>query len=199
MRWRFKAHRDTWRRLLLRGVHFSDRHRQLDFLYRVEDPWQLDCARERYRFQAVNEIIRREFGEPIRIIEVGCGEGLQSSYLIDVCKHLHGIDISSTAIARARKRCPAATFEAGDISAGLQPRSLKTADLAVACEVIYYVKNPDRFLNALSGLGRACLISYYTAHRGRLDPLLASRPCLGRELIRFEETEWIAAWWRNGD
>jgi hypothetical protein len=43
-------------------VNYADRHARLDLLYRVEDPWQLDCARERFRFDATNVIILPGFG-----------------------------------------------------------------------------------------------------------------------------------------
>ena len=190
--------RSIWQRLLLRGVHYSDRHGQLDLLYRMPDPWQLDCEKEHYRFDTTNAIIRREFGHPTRVIEIGCGEGVQSARLMEVCNTLHGIDISPTAVSRARRRCPSGTFEAGDISTGFKPALAEPADLVVACEVIYYVKDPTQFLDTLSSLGRCCLASYYTQHRARLDPVVARHSDAGNEVIRYAGTEWVVAWWRNG-
>src|SRR4051812_23142965 len=88
-----------WTRALLKGIHYKDRHKRLDMLYRVQDPWGLDSDQERTRFRAVNEIILRELGELSNVLEVGCGEGHNSVYLEKICENLTGVDISPTAVA----------------------------------------------------------------------------------------------------
>lgn len=187
----------AWQKLLLSGVHYRDQHARLDLFYRMRDPWQLDCTREHFRFTATNAIIQREFGTPAAIVELGCGEGLQSSYLEQICDVLHGIDISPKAISRARARCPRARFQAGDVVTGLRPDVHFDTTLIVACEMIYYVQNVETILDVMSAMGRACLVSYYASHRERLDPILEKKPGLKSDSIRFEDTEWVVSWWRN--
>ena len=189
--------RSVWTRILLRGVHYGDRHRQLDILYRVRDPWGLDCDRERVRFEATNGIIRREFDAVGSILELGCGEGLQSAYLSAICNRLYGIDVSSVAVKRARERCPSATFEVGDVTEFDQVGGRRKFDLVVGCEILYYVKNVQQFLDRMSEFGNACLITYYAAQREHLDPEIARRHGVKLESIRYEETEWVVAWWVN--
>jgi SAM-dependent methyltransferase len=189
--------KNVWTRVLLRGVHYGDRHRQLDVLYRVADPWGLDCERERVRFEATSGIILREFGAVGSLLELGCGEGLQSTYLSAVCDQLHGVDVSSVAVKRARERCPGGTFHAGDITELEQVGGRTKFDLVVGCEILYYVRNVRRFLDRMSELGNACLITYYAAQREHLDPEIALRHGVKSELIRYEETEWVVAWWMN--
>jgi 2-polyprenyl-3-methyl-5-hydroxy-6-metoxy-1,4-benzoquinol methylase len=187
----------AWARALLHGVHYEDRHRQLDVLYRFTDPWGLDCDREKFRFAVTNAIIAREFGRLGSLLEVGCGEGLQTKQLGAVCDRRFGIDVSSTAIARARTRCPEVKFAAGHITMFADSSTLERFDLVVACEVLYYVKAVDEFLDCMSRLGRACLVSYYAPHEARLAPLITQRRNVQSELIRHEQTEWIISWWTN--
>lgn len=189
--------KSLWTRILQRRVHFGDRHRLLDVMYRVRDPWCLDTDRERVRFEATNAIILREFDAVASLLELGSGEGLQSTYLSAVCNKLYGIDVSPVAVKRARERCPSATFDVGDITELDQVGGRKNFDLVVGCEILYYISNLRQFIDRMSELGKACLITYYAAHRERLDPEIALQPGVKSELIRYEETEWIVAWWVN--
>ena len=189
--------RETWLRLLLRGVHYRGRHAQFDLLYRVPDPWGLDCAREHHRFEATNAIILREFGQVGSLLEVGCGEGLQSAYLAKVCRTLRGIDISPTAAARAQARCPGGVFGGGDIMAEDFARGMAPADLIVACEVLYYIRDVPAFIARLSALGRACLISFDAAHAARLQAELGAQRMAACETVRYGGTDWVVCWWHN--
>lgn len=186
-----------WLWQVLRGVRYNDRHRQLDVLYRVRDPWDLNCKQEWARFEATNSIIRREFGHLPSILELGCGEGLHSSVLAGVCNSLYGIDVSPIAVARARARCHAAIFEVGDITKLDDVAGRERFDLVVGCEMLYYVKNVRQCIDRMSQLGAACLVTYYTAQRERLDPEILQQRGVQWEVIRCFEREWIAAWWTN--
>jgi SAM-dependent methyltransferase len=188
--------RDLWFRLFLRGVHYQDRHRQLDTLYRVEDPWRMSSPEEKTRFEALNAIILREFGRPGSVLEIGSGEGHQSLWLLKVCERLHGREISPRAVERARKRCPAATFSAGDLSAPFAAGETPF-DLVAACEVLYYMSDPQGAVEQMSRLGRACLVSYFQTQTERIDGRVVFPPQAQRETIRHEDVHWTAVWWRN--
>ena len=84
-------------------------------LYLVPDPWSLNGEGEGLRFGQTNRLIQEKFGHPHSLLEIGCGEGLQSNELQQVCNRLYGIDISRRAIKRAKLWCPKATFVVGDM------------------------------------------------------------------------------------
>ncbi len=67
--------RDFWVRLALRRVHYADCTGKLDRLYRVEDPWQMESAREQARFAWTSRLIAAHFAPLGSILEIGCGEG----------------------------------------------------------------------------------------------------------------------------
>lgn len=189
--------KSMWMRALLRGVHYSDRHRQLSLLYRVRDPWGLDCDRERARFDATNAVIRREFGKVGSLLELGCGEGLQSCYLSSTCDSLYGVDVSAAAVERAREQCPGSIFAVGDITVLNHIGGRAKFDLVVGCEVLYYVKDVRRFIDRISILGDACVVTYYADQRAHLDREIGLQPGVRSETIRYGDTEWVAAWWVN--
>lgn len=191
--------RNYWVRRTLRRVHYMDRADKLDLLYMIEDPWRLSSAKEQARFEWTNRLIAAQFGRPETILEIGCGEGHQSHYLARACDRLYGIDVSMRAVRRARPRCPGARFTAGDPFNFHIPEMKQPADLVVACEVLYYVKDIPCFLDRLSQLGQACLVTYYQGEAATLDPHFAARPDCGQETFRHDDTQWHGVWWRNGN
>ena len=191
--------RDYWMRFALRRVHYTDRADRLDRLYLMEDPWQLQSPKEQARFAWTNRLIAEHFGRPETILEIGCGEGHQSQHLARACSRLYGIDVSRRAVRRARQRCPEARFVAGDpLSYRFDDMALP-ADLVVACEMLYYVKDIPRFVERISRLGRACLVTYYAGQAASLDPYFAGRPGCRRAQFRCDDAGWSAVWWRHPD
>ena len=189
--------RDYWVWLALHGVHYAGHSRRLDYAYMVEDPWQLGSPREQARFGWTNQLIAENITPHDTILEIGCGEGHQSQYLVRQCRRLYGIDVSSRAVRRARRRCPEGSFVVGDPFSFRFPGMAPLSDLVVACEMLYYVKDIDQFTARISELGRACLVTYYSAQAPSLDPHLASLPGAERAQFSFDGATWIAVWWRN--
>ena len=194
--------RRRWRRLNLRGVERADAHLRLELLYRLNDPWNMASDRESYRFEETSRILHRALVSPAErvdsILEIGCGEGHQSEHLAPLCRSLSGIDISPTAVGRARQRLPGASFASGDLLAQPWAAQRNRFDVVTAFEVLYYVKDMARVLETMSTLGRACIVSYYEPSAPLVEPQLAAMPVEGRERFRFEDVEWRVAWWRNG-
>jgi 2-polyprenyl-3-methyl-5-hydroxy-6-metoxy-1,4-benzoquinol methylase len=188
--------RRLWARAILRSVHYRDRYHQLDMLYRITDPWDLDNPRERIRFEQANRLIQREFGKVGSLLEVGCGEGHQSQYLAQVCDRLHGCDVSARAVERARKRCRTSTFSVGTLS-DIVADGTHRYDLVVACEVLYYIKDVPAAIQLMSRLGGSCLVTYYQTHQEQLDKIFLPLNLAGREIIGNGDNVWIAVWWRN--
>jgi hypothetical protein len=106
---------------------------------------------------------------------------------MQVCRQLHPLNVSVRAVRRARRKCPAAIFWVGDptqLPAAFDPPG--RFDLVVAC----YVGNVSLTLQRTADLGRACLVTYYSAHHERLDRELASIKGVGRITIQCEDRSW---------
>jgi SAM-dependent methyltransferase len=189
--------RDYWMRLALRRVHYTDRAGMLDLLYALENPWRLDTAKEQARFAWTSGLIATHLSPLDTILEIGCGEGHQSQHLARLCGRLYGIDVSARAVRRARRRCRQASFDVGDPYTFSFADMPAPVDLVVACEVLYYVRDIPRFVERMSQLGKACLVTYHGGQAETLDPQFAAVGNCQRERFRFGDTEWNALWWRN--
>ncbi len=192
-----KLFRATWARLALRGAHYSDRKRQLNELYRIHDPWNMESEREQFRFAEVNRLIEATFGRVGTILEVGSGEGHHSRELINVCETLYGLDVSERAVHRARRRVPEATFGVGDLYACTLLERIPRVDLVVASEVLYYMKDVPRAVRRMSELGNKCLATYYDGRAAELDRVFEDMRLAGRSTFSIAETKWHAVWWTS--
>jgi 2-polyprenyl-3-methyl-5-hydroxy-6-metoxy-1,4-benzoquinol methylase len=188
--------RRLWMKYAMRGVAQADNHARLDLAYVVPDPWHLDSEQEHARFRATSERLERAFGRPGTILEVGCGEGMQSEYFARQCDRVTGIDVSARAIERARQRLPSAELLVGDLFA--QPWSGETDrfDVVVACEVLYYMSDGPKFLAAMSKLGRGCMVTYFAPAERRVGKMVRAVPGVAIETARHGDMEWIIATWR---
>ena len=182
----------------MRGLEYADNHSRLNALYYMQDPWGFADAREEKRFTETNRILLREFGQVGSLLELGCAEGHQSAYLMRICRQLYGLDVSAKAVRRAKRRCPGARFEVGDLTSALRfPGAPERFDVVVACEVLYYVGDVALTLQRLAELGRTSLVTYYSVHRERLDKELASVKFASQETIHSQDRSWSVVWWRN--
>jgi SAM-dependent methyltransferase len=50
-----------------------------------------------------------------RVLELGCGAGRFTGYLIELAREVHAIDVSPTMIDQCRRRYPGATYALGDM------------------------------------------------------------------------------------
>ncbi len=97
----------------------------------------------RIRFQAVMRVISTFAKSGLRMLDVGCNDGV---YTIPYCKlggSAHGIDISPSLIEKAKERAMAvgsrATFEIADIEAY---HPLRDFNLVLMSEVLEHLRNP---------------------------------------------------------
>ena len=178
------------------GMHYRDEVARFNRLYLLRDPWAMNCEREKFRFRETNRLIAENFGHPHSLLEIGCGEGLQSSELQQISDTLYGIDVSVRAVRRAMRRCPQATFAVGDIYRLPQSMPLTRFDLVTACEVLYYMADVPGALTRLGELGQACLISYYDGAREEMDKHVGEVPGVRFELVSYEDVLFTLAWWR---
>lgn len=124
----------------LRGVGGNDNHERLELAYRVEDPWNMDSAMERSRFEATNRVIEQAFGRVGSVLEIGCGEGHQTQHLARISDEQYGLDVSPAAIERARLRLATGAFRRRRPVPSSRGASWRHRfDLVTACEVLYYL------------------------------------------------------------
>jgi predicted TPR repeat methyltransferase len=136
----------------------SDRDRvQAEALFRQKiDPYEF--SREPERFDRACEMLDsvshgNRFG---RVLEIGCAEGFFTERLSERCQSLLAVDISTTALDRARQRCrrlDSVQFAEWDLRSGTL---LGEFDLILAVGVLEYIRRPkilkqatDRIIKSL--------------------------------------------------
>lgn len=183
-----------WKRWNLQRAYAGDRS-ALNRLYLLGDPWQLEAAGERFRFEQTARIIRERIGTHFdTLLEIGCGEGLQTEYFAPFARNVVGLDLSSKAINRARARkLPNASFSIGDL---LNWKCDSRFDLVMACEVLYYLQDLDEAYAKLECLGKNCLVTYHQGAFDRLDKFFAAREVLS-ETIQGVNCAWRVVYWQN--
>jgi 2-polyprenyl-3-methyl-5-hydroxy-6-metoxy-1,4-benzoquinol methylase len=74
---------------------------------RAPDPWHYASSlEERERYATALEMIDGSGPERVAsAVEIGCGEGLFTERLAERCDSVLGLDVSRTALERARRRC----------------------------------------------------------------------------------------------
>lgn len=192
-----KAQRRLWMKYALRGVGGSDNHAGLDRAYAMEDPWNMDSRLEQARFEATNAVIAQAFGPVASVLELGCGEGHQTTYLARLSECQYGLDVSQLAVERARLRLPQAQFAATDIFGQPWGDTRHQFDLVTACEVLYYLSDPAATIERMRHLGRNGLVTFFAPACGRVGPHLDRIPGLRKDWIYHGGTAWMVGWWRD--
>jgi SAM-dependent methyltransferase len=167
----------------------------LNALYCVRDPWRINSPEERLRFQETARVIREKIGVKIQgILEIGCGEGLQTETLALLATRVVGLDPSARAVARARARhIRNASFDVGDLTTW-QKQSEESFELVTACECLYYMQDLETAYRALYKLGENCLVTYYEGAFARLDAFFAEK-AVKSETIQGNDCKWRLVYW----
>jgi SAM-dependent methyltransferase len=180
----------------LRSSLRRDPTRRLKALYRWRDPWDMASEREQYRFRATNRLLADIYGPIDGLLEIGCGEGHHSRHLTDVCVRLTGIDVSPRATSRASERVPEASFVAGKVDEQPWADTAGQFDVAVACEVLYYVDDVGGLLDQLEHISRrGVFVTCYDEGMELVADALRTRTGVERASFRYEQQVWEAAWW----
>jgi len=122
----------------------------------------------RYRFAAL------QVRPGDRVLDAGCGSGYGARILADAGGLVHAVDVSSEAVAYARRYYPHPdlTHYAGDLVGGWTPPARYR--VAVCLETIEHVRRPDALLvmlaRALEPAGRLVLSTPNARHRANRRP-----------------------------
>ena len=189
--------RDIIKRLVLRDTTFAARYSRLTMLYWIEDPWGLNSESERYRFCKTNEMLVQLVGDARTLLEIGCGEGHQTSYLVNLQMDVYGLDVSEKAIKRARRRCPSAVFGMGTAEDADEVFAPVRFDLVVACEVLYYAKDIVDILQKLQRLAPRLFISNYLPRSHVMKGHFVGPGWLRLENIEYGDSVWECFYWQR--
>jgi len=112
---------------------------EFEKFYRVEDPWKV--LNKNVRNYVLKKTFKKHLKSVDKIIEIGCGEGNYSSYINKFVKNCNGIDISHTAIERAKSlQLKNYIFKQDDLS----NVDYSKYDAVIALEVIYYLSAEEQ-------------------------------------------------------
>ena len=160
------AFKNALRTLLFRTAWYSDDHNELGRIYQIlKDPWNIQVSQyEQTRLRLLLEEVQRHPHESV--LEVGCGEGVFTSLLTTIAQRVVAIDVSDTAVARARERCPTATYVTTSLNDFVPGHAF---DLVICAETLYYIQDVRQAIEKLSSLARYCVVSYIGREARRLN------------------------------
>ena len=191
--------RKIWKRLLLRSLNQTDRRRQINQLFRIEDPWNLGSEKELARYNASNDLIESTCPRAVSLLEIGSAEGHQTSYLKQISESVQCVEISARAIDRARARNPGCTFHCGTAASFHEPKRNTSFDVGTAFEVLYYPKDPAEILVPLNRMATWCFASSYARYSSLIRPAVESFPHFSEQTFAFGEDRWSIWSWRSPD
>ena len=100
------------------------------------------------------------------VLDVGWGEGLFTRYLTGVAASVVGIDLSETAIARARGSVPQVEFHCVSVQE-YAPR--QRFDDVVAAGMLYDADDLEQALDSLRALANVIVVSYARARAPQIE------------------------------
>jgi 2-polyprenyl-3-methyl-5-hydroxy-6-metoxy-1,4-benzoquinol methylase len=164
----------------IRDWHKSPGRWDYKYTHGEWDYWQTDFI-ELGRNAMIGTLLKKHFGdraETPRILDVGCGYGMQLEHLPRKWEaHYTGIDFSPAAIERAKakhRRFQHATFLNISVEAYTPPSPTARFDAIVFNEVLYYVNLTDtlpRFASYLASPHGLVVASTYAQGRTKNDYL----------------------------
>lgn len=174
------------REVFYRPSWYCGNNGDIERLFRwAEDPWNYTASMyERDRLRFILQQISQYPHE--RVLEVGCAEGIFTAELEKLAGEVVAIDVSPTALSRAKKRCSDATF----VHSSLQDYTAsRKFDLVICAETLYYMNDVEEAISKIGSLGKYCLVSYINREARTLDLFFNRMPLVRRE--KFEKRYWL--------
>jgi len=136
---------------------------QFEEMYQAEqekafDSWQQDDLR--HLDQKICTSILDQFNFS-KILDVGCGKGAFTQFLKKHNNHVTGVDISPTAIERAKSRYPDIEFKAEDVASPNWHENFGRYDLIICLELLSYITNWQMLLHDFSKMAQFALIKLF--------------------------------------
>ena len=129
---------------------------QHEVLSKNKNPWAKIIKYEKESTKNIINMLQKIPHDSI--LEVGCADGKLTKELIKYADTVVGIDVSSSAVERARKKVSKAKF----FVSSLEDYSTKEKfDLIICSEVLYYIKDEKKALSKLKKLGRHLITSHF--------------------------------------
>ena len=95
-----------------------------------------------------------------RVLDMGCGKAAFTSLLVRPGREVVGVDISPTAVEKARERAPEADFRVGTTD-DVEEVAPGPFDLIVAMEILSYVEDWRAAIDTFARLGERLYVSLY--------------------------------------
>ncbi len=178
---------------------YSDDHEELDRIFQaIHDPWNFQSSPyEQERLRVLLEEVRQLPHDTV--CEIGCAEGIFTAELSKICRDITAIDVSPTALHRAKLRCRHVRYLLTSIENFHHDG--QPFDLVLCSETLYYIKDIPAAVRQLCRLGRYCIVSYLEREAGRLDRYFTSLPEVRRRIYEFRTgaiiKRMVCVTWKN--
>ena len=127
----------------------------------------------KYTIPAILNLLPK--GKPLKILDVGCGNGYLVNYLTGMGHHAIGVDIAEDGIKVAREAYPNLKFELRSAYESLDGLPDMPAEVVIASELIEHLYFPQQFLkNMHSSLCPGGYLILTTPYHGYLKNLTIS-------------------------
>ncbi|HVO28738.1 MAG TPA: class I SAM-dependent methyltransferase [Candidatus Paceibacterota bacterium] len=158
---------------------------------RIADDWHKDHLKDDWWIAATDHFISL-FKPGAWILDVGCGSGLKSKYLVQHGLNVVGIDLSDKMIQIAKREAPSAKFFVMDMSDSpeLQRKINKKFDGVFIQAALLHISK-DKAFAVLAGLvtilkpGGYLYVAVKGSHPGEKDEAIVKENDYGYEYERF--------------
>lgn len=112
-------------------------------IWEIENP--ISSHGERRRAEVTTLLLQPKQNE--RVLDVGCGDGYQISYIADLAGYIVGVDVSIGKLKEAKKRLRNVDFIKA--SSEKLPFQLETFDKVLSLELLEHLRNPSQTINEI--------------------------------------------------
>lgn len=131
-------------------------YEELEAISKASDPWIKDTS---YSVQSNTNLLELVKMVPHEsILDVGCGSGEITKLLTTISTDVTGIDVSKSAIERAKENVPEAKFEVSSLE---DFETIKKYDVIVCAEILCYILDRKKALQKLQKLGTYLVTSNF--------------------------------------
>jgi SAM-dependent methyltransferase len=146
-----------------------------------------ECSTADPKLAVVTELLNRRFGQPSRVLAVGCGDGSEAAVLADLlgCEVV-GVDIADNFHPDARARVELVVADAAEL-----PFTDSSFDLVFSFHALEHVSRPIEAIGEMRRVVRDVGGLWVgTPNRSRLVGYLGSRDASTRDKIGWNIADW---------